>query len=66
MVEHVGRSVLYVPFSKHMRASAATGAKGVLFVDAGDAGQVLYWELRHLMETLMVHVPDDPSSGPRS
>ena len=41
MVGHVERSVLYVPFSKHMRATAAAGAKGVLFVDAGGAGQVL-------------------------
>ena len=60
------RSFLYVPCSENMRVSAATGAKGVLFVDAGDAGQVLYWELRRLMEPLMVHDPDDPSSGPRS
>ena len=58
------RSALYVPFSQHLRSSAATGVKGVLFNDPGDAGQVLYWELRHLMVPLMIHDPEDPSSGP--
>ena len=64
MVEQVERSALYVPFSHHLRSSAATGVKGVLFNDPGDAGQVLYRELRHLMVPLMIHDPEDPSSGP--